>query len=79
MPRKPPKLYDVRSKTTGAQVIVGVPLGVARSECSRLGAEARRPNPERRTPLHPQGEPWGMEGGVVTEYEVVGRFGIVVA
>lgn len=78
MPRKPPQLYDVRSQITGAGVVLGVSLKLARSECARLNAEARRPNPERRNAQWPEGEPWGMQGGVVTSYEVVSTSGLVV-
>lgn len=79
MARKPPQVYDVRSQLTGAAVVIGVPLGLARSECARLDAEAKQPNPERRSSRWPGGEPVGMHCGVVTSYEVVSKAGVVVS
>lgn len=71
MPRNPPKLYDVRSRQTGAQVVIGVPLTVARTECARLNAEAKVVNPET-------GKPNGMQTGEITVYEVVSAGGLIV-
>jgi hypothetical protein len=79
MPRKPPEKYNVHSAVSGAQIVTGVTLALARSECARLNAEARQPNPDRRTSLHPQGEPTGMHLGELTTYEVRSASGLVVA
>ena len=76
--KAPAELYDVRSALTGYQTVQGVSLELAQSECARLNAEARRPNPERPTHQYPQGEPWGMHCGEVTRYEVVSQSGLVV-
>lgn len=76
MPRKPAQTYDVRSAQTGAQVVVGVDLSLARSECARLCAEARMvvgQDAKGRTKYH------GMQRGEVTTYDVVDpRSGLVV-
>lgn len=63
--------YDVRSRQTGAGVILSVPLEVAQSEARRLNVEARRPGPF--------GAYAGMQAGEVTVYEVVAQSGLVVA
>lgn len=65
------ELYDVRSRQSGAGVVLGVSLDLAKSEAKRLNKEARR--------LNGRGEPCGMHHGEVTVYEVVSRSGVVVA
>lgn len=76
--KAPTELYNVHSAVSGAQVIIGVPLGDASTpgtavyERDRLNAEARRPNPSQPS------EPTGMHHGVLTTYEVRSRAGVVV-
>lgn len=70
MARNAPQDYDVRSQNTGALVVIGVPLAVARSEAARLNAEARVCHPVT-------GRPVGMQQGEVTTYEVTTRDGLI--
>lgn len=79
MARKPPQKYNVHRAKDGAQIITGVSLGLARSECARLNAEARVPIgvhlPDHPTPDRPT----GMYLGEVTRYEVQTMEGTVIS
>lgn len=78
MARKPTALYNVHRQQDGAQIISGVPLKMARSECARLNAEAQVLDPDKRDD---QGRPVhvGMYLGELVRYEVRSVDGLVIA
>ena len=70
--RKPEQQYNVCRVADGAQVVVGVSLAQARSECARLDAEAR-------LFVADQGRPAGLHLGAPCTHEVRGAGDMVVA
>lgn len=79
MARKPPQAYNVVRAQDGALIIRDVPLKTARSEASRLNAEANVPI-GAHDPEHPEPRrATSMYMGEVCRYEVRSQEGVVIS
>lgn len=75
---EPAQVYDVVAMPGDRLVVIGVPLETAQDEAKRLDREAATLNTARRSSVWPQGEPFGLHGGVLTTHEVRSRSGLVI-